>query len=89
MPSVVLLIKTLSLSAPLSARACELQFELQAARGYRMIGSCASVPVEYDYANRWIAKGPDDNCAAARTLRGQARTNGDQMRERQRLAPAP
>ncbi len=39
------------------AQARELQFESQAARGYRMIGSCASVLVEYDRASRWIAEG--------------------------------
>jgi DNA-binding CsgD family transcriptional regulator/tetratricopeptide (TPR) repeat protein len=39
------------------ARARGMQFEAQAARGYRMIGSCASVLVEYDRANRWIADG--------------------------------
>ena len=38
-------------------RAREAQLETRAARGYRMIGSCASVLVEYERGNRWIAEG--------------------------------
>lgn len=38
-------------------RARDQGFETQAARGYRMLGSCASVLVEYDRALRWIAEG--------------------------------
>jgi DNA-binding CsgD family transcriptional regulator/tetratricopeptide (TPR) repeat protein len=41
------------------AKARELQFEAQAARGYRMIGSSASVLVEYERAERWIGEGLD------------------------------
>lgn len=40
--------------------------EAETARGYRMLGSCASVLVEYDRADRWIAEGLD---YAARTER--------------------
>ena len=32
-------------------------FEVEAARGYRMLGSCASVLVEYDRAEQWIGQG--------------------------------
>ncbi len=39
------------------ARACAAQREAEAARGYRMIGSAASVLVEYDRAGRWLADG--------------------------------
>jgi DNA-binding CsgD family transcriptional regulator len=39
------------------ARACAAQREAEAARGYRMIGSSASVLVEYDRAGRWLAEG--------------------------------
>ena len=39
------------------ARACAAQQEAEAARGYRMIGSAASVLVEYDRAGRWLADG--------------------------------
>jgi DNA-binding CsgD family transcriptional regulator/tetratricopeptide (TPR) repeat protein len=39
------------------ARACAAQREAEAARGYRMIGSAASVLVEYDRAGRWLAEG--------------------------------
>ena len=39
------------------ARACAAQREAEAARGYRMIGSSASVLVEYDRAGRWLADG--------------------------------
>ena len=39
------------------ARACAAQREAEAARGYRMIGSAASVLVEYDRAERWLAEG--------------------------------
>jgi DNA-binding CsgD family transcriptional regulator len=38
-------------------RACAAQREAEAARGYRMIGSAASVLVEYDRAGRWLAEG--------------------------------
>ena len=39
------------------ARARGAQQEAEAARGYRMIGSAASVLVEYDRAERWLADG--------------------------------
>ncbi len=39
------------------ARATEARLELQAARGYRMIGSSASVLVEYERATRWLVAG--------------------------------
>jgi DNA-binding NarL/FixJ family response regulator len=39
------------------ARARAAQREAEAARGYRMIGSAASVLVEYDRAGRWLADG--------------------------------
>jgi DNA-binding CsgD family transcriptional regulator len=39
------------------ARARAGQQETEAARGYRMIGSAASVLVEYDRAERWLADG--------------------------------
>lgn len=39
------------------ARARGMQQEAEAARGYRMIGSAASVLVEYDRAERWLAEG--------------------------------
>ncbi|MDB5118676.1 MAG: Fimbriae protein, partial [Mucilaginibacter sp.] len=48
------------------ARARELQFEAQAARGYRMIGSCASMLVEYGRAERWIADGLEYTAASER-----------------------
>ncbi len=35
----------------------DAHFEAQAARGYRMLGSCASVLVEYDRADRWLRDG--------------------------------
>ena len=35
------------------------RYEAEAARGYRMVGSCASVLVEYDSAERWLAAGID------------------------------
>ena len=47
-------------------RARELQFEAQAARGYRMIGSCASVLVEYSRAARWITEGVEYTAATER-----------------------
>jgi len=34
--------------------------EAQAARAYRMLGSCASVLVEYDRAERWLREGIDE-----------------------------
>nr|WP_277814862.1 LuxR family transcriptional regulator [Galbitalea soli] len=37
--------------------ATEHRLDTRIARGYRMIGSCASVLVEYDRAERWIAEG--------------------------------
>jgi DNA-binding CsgD family transcriptional regulator/tetratricopeptide (TPR) repeat protein len=40
-------------------RASERRLEAEAARGYRMLGSCASVLVEYDRAERWLAAGVD------------------------------
>ena len=40
-----------------TARAREHRFEAQAARGYRMMGSCASVLVEYPKARQWISEG--------------------------------
>ncbi|GAA1010246.1 LuxR family transcriptional regulator [Acrocarpospora pleiomorpha] len=39
------------------ARARDTDQEAEAARGYRMIGSCASVLVEYDRAEHWLAEG--------------------------------
>ncbi len=39
------------------ARARGTQQEAEAARGYRMIGSSASVLVEYDRAERWLTEG--------------------------------
>jgi DNA-binding CsgD family transcriptional regulator/tetratricopeptide (TPR) repeat protein len=39
------------------ARARETKQEAEAARAYRMIGSSASVLVEYDRAERWLAEG--------------------------------
>ena len=39
------------------ARATGAQQEAEAARGYRMIGSSASVLVEYDLAERWLTEG--------------------------------
>jgi DNA-binding CsgD family transcriptional regulator/tetratricopeptide (TPR) repeat protein len=39
------------------ARARDSQQEAEAARGYRMIGSSASVLVEYDRAERWLTEG--------------------------------
>jgi DNA-binding CsgD family transcriptional regulator/tetratricopeptide (TPR) repeat protein len=41
------------------ARARRAGLEAEAARGYRMIGSSASVLVEYDLARRWLAEGID------------------------------
>ncbi|HXG39875.1 MAG TPA: LuxR C-terminal-related transcriptional regulator, partial [Candidatus Limnocylindrales bacterium] len=38
-------------------QALALQLEADAARGFRMIGSCASVLVEYDRAEHWLGKG--------------------------------
>jgi DNA-binding CsgD family transcriptional regulator len=38
-------------------RSIDQRQEAEAARGYRMIGSCASVLVEYDRAERWLADG--------------------------------
>jgi DNA-binding CsgD family transcriptional regulator/tetratricopeptide (TPR) repeat protein len=38
-------------------RARDTQQEAEAARGYRMIGTVASVLVEYDRADRWLADG--------------------------------
>src|SRR5215218_8740921 len=40
-------------------QATERRLEAEAARGYRMLGSCASVLVEYDRAERWLAVGID------------------------------
>jgi DNA-binding CsgD family transcriptional regulator/tetratricopeptide (TPR) repeat protein len=40
-----------------TARAAEWRFEAQAARGYRMLGSSASVLVEYPRAQRWLRDG--------------------------------
>jgi tetratricopeptide (TPR) repeat protein len=40
-------------------RAAEHRLEAEAARAYRMIGSCASVLVEYDRAERWLGEGVD------------------------------
>ena len=39
------------------ARATEVLQEAEAARGYRMVGSSASVLVEYDRAQRWLTEG--------------------------------
>jgi DNA-binding CsgD family transcriptional regulator/tetratricopeptide (TPR) repeat protein len=39
--------------------AVERRQEAEAARGYRMIGSCASVLVEYDRAEQWLERGID------------------------------
>ena len=39
------------------ARAAGWGFETQTARGYRMLGSSASVLVEYDLAERWLDEG--------------------------------
>jgi DNA-binding CsgD family transcriptional regulator/tetratricopeptide (TPR) repeat protein len=39
------------------SRARRSQHEAEAARAYRMIGSCASVLVEYDRAERWLVEG--------------------------------
>jgi DNA-binding CsgD family transcriptional regulator/tetratricopeptide (TPR) repeat protein len=39
------------------ARARDLQLESEAARGYRMLGSCASVLLEYDRAERSLTDG--------------------------------
>jgi len=39
------------------ARASDLRQEAEAARGYRMLGSSASVLVEYDRAERWLTDG--------------------------------
>jgi len=40
-------------------RAVERRLEAEAARAYRMIGSSASVLVEYDRAERWLGEGTD------------------------------
>ena len=40
-------------------RAVERRLEAEAARAYRMIGSCASVLVEYNRAERWLGEGID------------------------------
>jgi DNA-binding CsgD family transcriptional regulator len=40
-------------------RATAMQLEAQAARAYRMIGSSASVLVEYERAGRWLREGID------------------------------
>jgi DNA-binding CsgD family transcriptional regulator/tetratricopeptide (TPR) repeat protein len=40
-------------------RAVDRRLEAEAARAYRMIGSCASVLVEYDRAERWLGEGVD------------------------------
>jgi tetratricopeptide (TPR) repeat protein len=40
-------------------RAVDHRLEAEAARAYRMIGSCASVLVEYDRAERWLGDGVD------------------------------
>src|SRR5215211_560146 len=40
-------------------RSVERRLEAEAARAYRMIGSCASVLVEYDRAERWLVEGVD------------------------------
>jgi DNA-binding CsgD family transcriptional regulator len=42
-----------------TGQAEQAQFEFDAARGYRMIGTSASVLVEYDRAERWLASGID------------------------------
>ncbi len=42
-----------------TARARDSRRESEAARGYRMIGSCASVLVEYDRAERHLSEGID------------------------------
>ena len=39
------------------SRATATHREAEAARGYRMLGTCASVLVEYDRAERWITDG--------------------------------
>ena len=39
------------------ARARDTQYEAEAARGYRMLGSSASVLVEYERAERWLTEG--------------------------------
>jgi ATP/maltotriose-dependent transcriptional regulator MalT len=39
------------------ARAASIHQEAEAARGYRMLGTAASVLVEYDRAERWLAEG--------------------------------
>ena len=48
------------------AKARDLQFEAQTARGYRMIGSSASVLVEYERSERWIADGLEYTSATER-----------------------
>ena len=40
-------------------RSREAHLEAEAARAYRMIGSCASVLVEYERAERWLREGVD------------------------------
>lgn len=40
-------------------RATGARIESEAARGYRMLGSCASVLVEYDLGSRWLGEGID------------------------------
>ena len=42
-----------------SRRAGREHLEAEAARGYRMIGSCASVLVEYERAEHWLREGID------------------------------
>jgi ATP/maltotriose-dependent transcriptional regulator MalT len=39
------------------SRSAALLQEAEAARGFRMIGSCASVLVEYDRAEKWLSEG--------------------------------
>lgn len=39
------------------ARSVDSRLEAEAARSYRMIGSCASVLVEYDRAEHWLSRG--------------------------------
>ncbi|HSO30120.1 MAG TPA: AAA family ATPase [Candidatus Sulfomarinibacteraceae bacterium] len=40
-------------------RSRDAHLEAEAARGYRMLGSCASVLVDYDRAERWLGEGID------------------------------
>jgi DNA-binding CsgD family transcriptional regulator len=39
------------------SRARETRYEAEAARGYRMLGTCASMLVEYQRAERWLIEG--------------------------------